>query len=180
MNKIKDRIVLSIVAGGIGTLMMTLIDTVSARMGISQRTYRTTAAGVWVSSRREAEKWTGQLLGFIMNFGLSMAGALGLINLLTKYGRDNILTKGLFFGASFGGIINAILSGLLNNKVKPKDAASNLSYLLSNAAFGITTAFIASKLGHDSLFDAGPQNDWAQPTEKTSEELKFHSPQAAK
>lgn len=180
MSKIKDRINLSILAGGIGTLVMTIIDEISSRMGLSKRSYRTTAAGVWVSSRKEAESWAGQLLGTLMNLGLSMVGALGFIKLLTKNGRDNIIAKGLFFGTSFGAIINGLLSGLASNKVKPKDAVSNLSYVFSNAAFGITTALIASKLGDDSLFDAEPQNDWVKPTEKTTEELRLQKLNAAK
>lgn len=180
MNKIKDRITLSIVAGGIGTIMMMIVDQISSGLKISQRSYRTTAAGVWLSSRRQAESWEGQVLGTIMHTGLSMVGAFGLVNLLTKYGRDKILLKGIFYGTSFGAVINAMLSGLSNNKIKPKDAASNLSYILSNAVFGITTALVASKAGHDSLFDAQPQNDKVEPTEKTTEELKLHNPLAAK
>lgn len=180
MKKIKDRIFLSILAGGLGTVLLTAVDVISSRLGISQRSYRTTAAGVWVSSRRQAETWQGQLLGAIMNIGLSMVGAFGLIGLLSKYGRDKLVLKGLFFGTTFGAVVNAILSGLVNNKVKPKDAASNLSYLASNAIFGVTTALVASKLGHESLFDAQPQNDWVKPTGKTSEEEKLHTPLAAK
>jgi len=180
MNKIKDRVTLSILAGGVGTLFMMTIDEISSRLGISKRSYRTTAAGVWLASRRQVESWPGQLLGTIMNIGLSMVGAFGLISLLTKHGRDKIVLKGLFFGTSFGALINAVLSGLVSNKVKPKDAASNLSYLLSNAVFGVTAAIVASKMGHDSLFDAQPHNDWVKPTEKTTEELKLHPPIAAK
>jgi hypothetical protein len=180
MEKIKDRITLSILAGGIGTIFQLATDLISSRLGISQRSYRTTAAGVWVASRKQAESWQGQLLGTIMNLGLSMVGAFALIHLLTKNGRDKILTKGLFFGATFGAIINAMLSGLINNKVKPKDAASNLSYLASNAVFGVVTALVASKLGHDSLFDAQPLNDEIKPTEKTTEELRLANSLAAK
>ena len=180
MNKIKDRVTLSILAGGIGTLALMAVDLISSRLGISQRSYRTTAAGVWLSSRRQAESTLGQLLGTIMSVGLSMLGAFALIGLLTKHGRDKIVLKGLFFGTTFGAVINAMLSGLVNKKVKPKDPASNLSYVASSAVFGLTTALIASKMGHDSLFDAQPHNDWVKPTEKTTEELKLHPPIAAK
>ncbi len=127
MNKIKDRITLCILAGGIGTIMMTIVDVVSSLLKISQRSYRVTAAGVWVSSRRQAESWQGQLLGGVMNLALSMVGSFFFINLLSKYGKDKVLLKGMFFGISFGAIINAILSGFIKNKVQPKDAKSNYS-----------------------------------------------------
>jgi hypothetical protein len=176
MNKIKDRVTLSILAGGVGTVAMMAIDMISAKLKISQRSYPTTAAGVWVSSRKQAEGWQGQTLGTIMTLGLSMVGAFGLINLLSKYGRDKIITKGLFFGTSFGSIINAMLSGLTSKKIKPKDAASNLSYIISSAVFGTITALVASKMGHDSIYDAPPRNNWVNPTEKTTEELRPKTP----
>lgn len=120
-------------------------------------------------------------MGILMNLGLSMVGATAMTNILTKYGRDKPVTKGLFFGVSMGGIINAVLSGLSSNKVKPKDAASNLSYISSNAVYGVTAALIISKLGHDSIFDTPPQNDYLKPTEKTTEELRLQkNPSAAK
>lgn len=175
MNKIKDRITLSILAGGVGTVAMMVTDMISSKSKMSQRSYPTTAAGVWLKSRRQAESWQGQLLGIIMTSGLSMVGAFGLVNLLSKYGRDKILIKGLFFGTTFGSIINAMLSGLVNPKIKPKDAVSNLSYIVSNAVFGAITALVASKIGHDSIYDAPPTNNWVNPTEKTTEELRIQN-----
>ncbi|GAB6154269.1 hypothetical protein JCM17380_30190 [Desulfosporosinus burensis] len=76
MRKINDRIYLGMISGTVGLITLTLIDAISSRIGISQRAYRTTASGVWVSSRRQAEKWEGQLLGVIMNLGLCMVGGV--------------------------------------------------------------------------------------------------------
>jgi len=180
VNKIKDRITLSVLAGGIGALIMMAVDMVFTLIGISQRSYRTIAAGVWVSSRRQANSWQGQLLGTMMNLALSMGGAFSLVSLLTKFGKDNIVLKGVFFGISFGAIINAMLAVLTSKKIKAKDAATNLAYVVSNAVFGITTALAASKLGHDSLFGAQTRNDWLKSIEKTSEETKVNSAIAAK
>ncbi|HUS88589.1 MAG TPA: hypothetical protein VMW91_04320 [Desulfosporosinus sp.] len=172
MRKINDRIYLGLISGAAGFVALTLVDVISSKMKISQRSYRTTAAGVWVSSRREAEKWSGQLLGVMMNVGLSMVGGVSVVTIITKYGRDKLFPKGLFFGVTFGSLITAILSGFTNNKVKPKDALSNLSYLLSNAAFGLVSIFTAAKIGDDSLFDTPPQNDYSKPTKKTTEQIK--------
>ncbi|EHQ88418.1 hypothetical protein [Desulfosporosinus youngiae] len=167
MNKIKDRITLSVLAGGIGATMMMVIDLIFTLIGISKRSYRTLAAGVWVSSRRQASSWQGQLLGTIMNLALSMGGAFTLVNILTKFGKDNIVLKGLFFGVSFGAVINAMLAVLTSKKIKAKDAGTNLAYVVSNAMFGITAALAASKLGHDSLFGVEHQNDWFQSSSET-------------
>ncbi|KUO76780.1 MAG: hypothetical protein APF81_11465 [Desulfosporosinus sp. BRH_c37] len=172
MKKINDRIFLGMISGAAGLVALTLIDVISSKIKISQRSYRTTAAGVWVSSRRQAEKWPGQLLGVIMNIGLSMVGGFSVVKMLTKYGRDKLVPKGIFFGVTFGAVMTAMLSGFANNKVKPKDALSNLSYIVSHAAFGLVSVFTAAKIGDDSLFDTPPQNDYSKPTEKTTEQLK--------
>ena len=172
MKKINDRIYLGMISGAAGLVALTLVDVISSKMKISQRAYRTTAAGVWVSSRRQAEKWPGQLLGVIMNLGLSMVGGFSVVTMLTKYGRDRLVPKGIFFGVTFGAVMTAMLSGFANNKVKPKDALSNLSYIVSHAAFGLVSVFTAAKIGDNSLFDTPPQNDYSKPTEKTTEQLK--------
>ena len=172
MRKINDRIYLGMISGTVGFVAMTIIDIISSRMKISQRSYRTTAAGVWVSTRRQAEKWPGQLLGVMMHIGLSMVGGVSVVKLLTTFGRDKLVPKGLFFGATFGSIITSVLSGLSNNKVKPKDAWSNLSYMISHFVFGLATIFTAAKIGDDSLFDTPPQNDYSKPTKKTTEQRK--------
>ena len=172
MKKINDRIYLGMISGTVGFVALTLIDVISSRMKISQRSYRTTAAGVWVSSRRQADKWPGQILGVMMNLGLSMVGGVSVVKMLTTFGRDKLVPKGLFFGATFGSIITAVLSGLSSNKVKPKDAWSNLSYMVSHFAFGLASIFTAAKIGDDSLFDTPPQNDYSKPTKQTTEQLK--------
>lgn len=172
MKKVNDRIYLGMISGTVGFLALTLVDVISSKMKISQRSYRTTAAGVWVSSRRQADKWPGQVLGVMLNIGTSMLGGVSVVKLLTTFGRDKLVPKGLFFGATFGSFITAILSGLSNNKVKPKDAWSNLSYMASHFAFGLASIFTAAKLGDDSLFDVPPQNDYSKPTKQTTEQQK--------
>ena len=173
MKKIKDRVTLSILAGGIGFLFLIATDMFSNRLGISKRSYPTTAAGIWVSSRKQAESWQGQLLGIFMTFGLCAIGAMKQIKVLSIYGKDQLLAKGIYFGAAFGAIINAGLSGLTNKKIKPKDASSNLSYVLSSTIYGIITTFAAAKLGDDTLFDASPVNNQISQTGKTTEELRL-------
>ncbi len=171
MKKINDRIYLGMISGIVGLIVLMGSDIFSSKMRISQRSYATTAAGVWVSSRRQAEKWQGQLLGTMMNIGLSMVGGVSAVKILTTFGRDKLIPKGIFLGVTFGSMITAIISGFAQNKVKPKDANSNLSYLLSHALFGLASVFTAAKLGDNSLFDTPPKNDYLQSTEQTTEQI---------
>ena len=149
-----------------------LVDTVSRHAGISKRSYREAAARVFLSkSEAKSIKW--QALGVIMTAAVSILGAKYIINNMSKNGRDKIIPKEILAGITIGAIATAIPNIAPKNSVKPKDASSNLSYVFSNITYGLLTTFAAAKLGHDSLFDVPPQNDYLKPTEKTSEQVKL-------
>lgn len=170
MKKIKDRMTLGIVSGLIGAVLKIASDEVFLRTKISQRSFRETASGVWVSSRRQAKNTYGQLLGTIMDLGLGMVGSVAQVQILSKTGKDNLFSKGAFFGVTFGAAITAMLSGFNTNKVKPKDSKSNLSYVISNTIFGLSATYSAVLLADESLWDAPPANNYIQPTIPTSAE----------
>jgi len=149
---INDRIVLGTIAGLAGNAAKMMVDEVSVRLGISQRNYRSTAAGVWVSTHHEANCIQGQVLGTILDFGMGLLGGIGIVELLTLSGKDHHVGKGLVAGISFGSIITAFLSAFAQNKVRPKDAATNLSYLLTHAIYGVVTTEVAVRLGEPQLF----------------------------
>lgn len=158
---IKDRFLLGVVAGTLGNIAKTVVDEISLRMKISQGSFRSTAAGVWLANKAQAQSTKGQLLGELLDFGAAMSGGIGMVQLLTAYGRDQIIVKGLAFGIIYGASISAALSTLPTNKVRPKDAASNLSYVLSHAVFGLVSTAAAAKLGDDSLFtEKSPVSNW--------------------
>ena len=171
MKKIKDRDTLSIVSGMIGLAGLMLTDGISQKSKISKRSYRQAAAGVFVS-KSEAKNLRGQVLGVIMNSAVSILGANYIIKRMSQNGRDKLVAKGITSGIIFGAIATVIPNIAPWNKMKPRDAASNLSYVFSNIVFGLLATFSAAKLGHDSLFDTPPQNNYLKPTEKTSEQMK--------
>jgi hypothetical protein len=170
--KIKDRDTLSIVSGLIGFSGLILVDTVSRFAGISKKSYREAAAGVFVSER-QAKSLRGNALGLIMTAGVSIIGANVIIKRMSQNGRDKLLSKGIVSGITVGAIATALPSMAPQNKARPKDAASNLSHVFSNIIYGLLTTFAAAKLGHDSLYDVPPQNDYLKPTEQTSEQIKL-------
>jgi len=170
VEKIKDRLYLGGIAGLVGGLCMVIIDRVSYIMGFSKRLYAETASGVWVGSKRQAKSLSGQVFGTLMTLTLAMMGGAAKVCILSKSGRDKVIPKGLMFGISFGAIITGLTSGFAMNKVRPKDASSNLSYAFASSIYGIVTALLISKLGDDSLFDAKPANDYIKPTMPTTEE----------
>lgn len=167
---IKDRILLGVIAGFTGNLFKTIFDEISLRLKISQRSFRATAAGVWVSKKSEASNIKGQILGSIFDFGLASLGGIGIVYLLSRSGRDHLLVKGTLSGITIGSFITATLSAFPQNKVKPKDAASNLSYVAGHTVYGLIATAVAAKLGTPTLFDSKPLNDYLPPTDLTTEQ----------
>lgn len=167
---VKDRFFLGILSGTAGSIAKNIIDEISVKKKISQRSFRSTAAGVFVSKKSEAQNINGQILGCLFDFGMGAIGGILIVELLSKRGRDHLVTKGIASGISMGSFITFILSALPSNKVKPKDAASNLSYMLSHAVYGLVTIYTASILGHKSIFDTKPLNNYLPPTFDTTEE----------
>ena len=172
MKKINDRIYLGLVSGIAGWAAFKVTDVFFFKKGISKRSYPTIAAEIIGFSRREAEKWSGQFLGILIEVGLCMVGGILMVKMLTTYGRNKLVPKGLFVGLTFGKAITVILSKLSNKKVIPNDTISNILYIISHAAFGLASVLTAAKLGNDSLFDNPLQNDYSKPTVKTTEQLK--------
>ncbi|PKM88592.1 MAG: hypothetical protein CVU87_07120 [Firmicutes bacterium HGW-Firmicutes-12] len=170
MYKIKDRVLLGTLAGFTGDIVKTVIDEISHKKKLSQRSFRETAAGVWVKKGSEAKSIKGQALGGLLDLGMSMAGGIGTVYLLTKTGRDHLITKGIIAGIGLGSLLDFAISSLPQNKIKPTDATSHLSYMASHAAYGLVTTVMVAKLGHPSLFDKQPDNDYLEPTELTTEE----------
>lgn len=170
--EIKDRVLLGMISGFSGNILKTLSDEIFLKKKLSKRSFRSTAAGVWVSKKKEATNVRGQLLGGLFDFGLGSMGGIGITYFLTKTGRDHIVLKGLLSGIAIGSAITATISVFPQNKVKPKDAASNLAYMFSHAVYGVVTTALVAKLGHPSVFDEKPLNNYLQPLERTTEENK--------
>lgn len=62
--------------GLIGTIIKTGSDELFLRQKASKRSFRVTAAGVWVNTKREARTPYGQALGAIMDLGLGMVQSI--------------------------------------------------------------------------------------------------------
>lgn len=156
MCKIKDRIMLGMVSGLLGGISITLIDFIFLYKGTVKTSLSETAAAIYVNNRKETQKPLGRLLGFFTSAGFSIIGGLLVTRLLSRTGKKNAVTKGLFVGITSGSIIPAILSGLTNNKIKPKDTATNLAYVFGHTVYGAVTVLSCLGLGHPSLFDVKP------------------------
>jgi len=149
---IKDRIILGMVAGAVGNLAKVAVDEIGMAKGLSDRSYRTTAAGVWVSTHREAVRTEGQVFGAAVDLVMSMIGGIGLVALLSATGKDHHRAKSAFYGLALGEGISAVLSSVLSFKVRAKTARGNLSYMASHLAYGLAAGVTAVALGDPAVF----------------------------
>jgi hypothetical protein len=150
--KLKDTHMIGIIAGTCGCLSMLIIEQFLLRTGLSKRAFSEMAAGVYVNKYSEVVSWQGRILGVLMEFGL--CGLTGIIkaNLLLKTGLKHLVPKGLMFGMTTGGIVIALVGAFAKNKVRPRDAVTNLAYLLKSAVFGVVTTLVIAKISDKSLF----------------------------
>ncbi|OCZ54270.1 hypothetical protein [Dehalobacter sp. TeCB1] len=170
MQKIKDSQTLGIVSGMLGGLVMLAFDQISNKLGMSKRPYYQASSGMWVNSKREGNSRGGTILGVGMVLGSSALGGIAFTEQLSKKGTDNLITKGAFYGSVYGAIITAVMSGLPTNKVKPRDATSNLSYVLAHMLYGIAATQAISKLGDQSIFYKSPS-----PNDLSSDHSQYHN-----
>lgn len=151
--KTKDRMLLGIIAGGLVFIVQSMFDYASVKSGISKRSYWSTAAGVWVNSKRQVKKRNGQILGAWMTFGLNTLNGIFMVWVFSKAGLNKWALKGVISASAFGAIVNALLSGFENNKVAPKDSNSNLSYALTHIITGLVASSCIAAFGDKSLFN---------------------------
>lgn len=94
--KVKDRMMLGMIAGLGGNAVKTLADEVLLRKKLSQRSFRATAAGVWVNTEKEATNINGQILGALSDFGLAATGGVGITICCQKRAVTMLFPKAYF------------------------------------------------------------------------------------
>jgi hypothetical protein len=144
MDKIrKDLIVFSIIAGGIGTLVKTLVT------GIPFLLHWTNNTGILIASKVifNANKFpldAGHLIiGFIAHVGFGALLGIGLSLVYLAGGTDFGLTKGGFYGVGAWLTIRSILISVgMPGEPKVLDIPTAAVSLLSHLIYGITTGFV--------------------------------------
>jgi len=160
MKKIKDPVLLGIVAGLLGNAAKTAGNLTNRHiLGFSDTTYSEISSGLFMT-RKERKKKTGILVGVLGDFVISAGLGVPIVYLLKYTGKDYAMLKGLAISqAAWISLFGTIGRGMGENKgVFPLSAETNLSAFLNHSWYGMITALAASKLGDDSLFRGAAQN----------------------
>lgn len=153
MNRIKDRLLLGLIAGlGANILKETIAET-AIRSGLAKYTCRRMAP-LLVLNKKDAKTWKGWVFGTTTD--LTVAGLTGVLitYTLTFTGKDFSWLKGIM-------VSNGMLDQVFNAfaRILPqvrKDPNSNLLCKSIHTVFGITAASIITALGDPGLFGSNP------------------------
>ncbi|MGI6544140.1 MAG: hypothetical protein ACOX44_14030 [Limnochordia bacterium] len=159
MQKIKDRVVLGVVAGLSANLIKQTIEWAAYNQKISLEVGADKAAGFLLPHYMIRTKM-GRCIGLAADS--TIAACLGMFGayFLTFTGKDHPLLKGLCIGNATWTIVYGILTRMGVSSSVYRDKNTTAVAWLSHTAFGISKFFLLSKLGDPSLFG---KPVWLQP-----------------
>lgn len=172
MPKIKDSILLGVVAGLLGAIPGRLLNKAEYKLGFTDSRYEEMAALPFVK-KRDINKPSGKNVGKIANGLLTSVVGVSTTYVLKKTGRDHAILKGIGISAlSWLGLYS--LSAQANIRKSRKPLTALLSFG-DHLIFGATTATLVSKLGDDRLFPR--QNNNCQYRSHIVPDFRFHNKQ---
>jgi len=152
MAKIKDRIILGVIAGLGGNLIKNIIGRSCMRYGLAELNGPERAAGMLLPGYKIAT-FQGRLVGYIADGVIASILGLGTVYALSLTGKDKAITKGVLSGLAAWTTLYGALGTMGATKVGPVSSKTVLVELVAHTAYGATTAYLATKLGDPSLFD---------------------------
>lgn len=172
-NGVKDRVILSVIAGLAGVAAKQGVNLGLRKLGMSNVGYSTMAASLFVDKKRSAGS---NILGYIADGVIGTSLGLPLTYIMGYTGRDRSLVK----GALYGGITWVALLGVLQNvgvsNFSPGRPRTNLMELFSNLAYGITVSSIIKKFGDESLFVDSTEETTTEEYNKRRTRMLYSNP----
>lgn len=154
MRRIRDRVILGVVAGLIGNGAKTVVSKVMQRLGHSELGGATRAMGMLVPAHKIATPG-GWAVGYIADNAIAcMLGTVGVYALAVS-GTDHALIKGGLSGGAAWTALYGVLGRMGATNVTTFLPKTVLSELLAHTVFGVTAAGVAVTLGDPQLFNGG-------------------------
>lgn len=151
MRKIKDPVVLGVVAGLAGNLLKNIGNTVNIKLGITQTSYPRISGGFFMK-KNTVESIYGKTAGWIADTVIAGGLGVGLVYLLKMTGKDHALIKGAIYGQTAWTTLFGVAGKLGASNIYPTDAKTVLSGYMNHNLYGIGAALAATALGDEDLF----------------------------
>lgn len=151
MSKIKDRIILGIVAGLLANIPKAIGNELLYRNGMEKRRYGDIISGLHMPLKQAKTK-QGTAFGVVGDFLFSASMGIPLVYLLSFTGRGHAWIKGWLTGVAGFGLFRVLLSTISFSQTNPKDPVTNAIMSGFNSLWGIVAGLIAINLGDERLF----------------------------
>ncbi len=164
MQKIKDRIILGLIAGLGANIVKEAIAETGVRSGLTKYTCRRMIPQILLN-KKDAKNWKGWVLGTTSD--MAVAGMTGILitYILSFTGKDYGMVKGVMVSNGLlDQVFNAFSMFLPDVKKNPN---SNLLCKGIHTIFGLTAVSIITALGDPSLFEGKPEQTKNKPTLQT-------------
>ena len=142
---IKDRFTLGAIAGLVGTIPQVLINFISFKFDYTKYYSYQLAAGIHLA-KPLTEKPIGIFIGGLIWELAGMVLGILIMFVLIKTGKDFwwlkgiIITNFLMFTVVYGFVFDMGSANVL-----PEDIGTNLTEMIGNILFGVTSAFLSAK-----------------------------------
>lgn len=152
MVRIKDRLLLGVVAGLGGNVAKSIIVKVAQKFKLAEFNGSTKAAGMLVPPHKIAEP-TGRVIGHITDNIIACILGVGTVFMLSITGKDKAVLKGALTGQAMWCGLYGMLATMGATKINPGSTKTVLSEFIGHTAYGAVTAGLAEKLGDPGLFN---------------------------
>lgn len=171
MQKIKDRMIVGILAGLGANVVKNFLGLTAMKFGLAEIDGPHRAAGLLVPPHKIADP-KGKLVGFIADS--VMAGTLGVLTLsgLSMFGKKHAVIKGGLAGAGMWTILYGALGTMGATKVNPVSPSTVLAEFVEHTAFGAVTATLITQMGDESIFNQASANS-GQTVKQTIPDISY-------
>ena len=151
MQKIKDPILLGILAGLAGNVLKTTGSLLTQKIGMSQTNYSKMAGSLFMS-KKSTKSELRKKVGYLADAALGAGMGVGYIYVLKFTGKDHALMKGVGYGHGAWTLFMGGANKLGVAGTYPLSPKSVLSTYLEHTLYGLGAYLVATKLGDEDLF----------------------------
>lgn len=151
MKKIKDPILMGVIAGLVGNLLKTTGSLFTEKIGMNQTNYSKMAGSLFMS-KKSTKSELGKKVGYLADAAIGAGMGVGYIYVLKLTGKDHALMKGVGYGHGAWTLFMGGANKLGVASMHPLSPKSVLSTYIEHTLYGLGAYLVATKLGDENLF----------------------------
>ncbi len=151
MKKIKDPILLGIIAGLTGNVFKNAGDILSVKLGTSHTSYPRMAGSLFMN-KRKTKTPIGKTVGWLTDAAMAAGLGVGYVYVLKFTGKDHALMKGVGYAHGTWTLILGGSNKIMASSIYPQDPKTLLSQYATHTLYGVGACLAATVFGDEDLF----------------------------